>query len=105
MAWQLAINSLVLEYSFKVRLTKPEAKLSFYPIGKDQSFSTTIAATLIISCALSSWYHNANKDEARYFRVLVPDLLGIPARDIHQGVYLIAPSKSTSIIPIDDDIF
>jgi hypothetical protein len=35
----------------------------------------------------------------------VPDLLGILARDMHQGVYSIAPSESTSIIPIDDDIF
>jgi hypothetical protein len=105
MAWQLAINSSVLEYSFKVRLIKPEAKLSFCPVGKDQSFSTAIAAALIISYALSSWYYNANKDKAGYFRVLVPNLLGILAGDMHQGVYLIAPSKSTSIILIDDNIF
>jgi hypothetical protein len=83
MAWWLAINSSVLEYSFKVRLIKPKAKLSFYPIGKDQSFLITIAAMSIISYALSSWYYNANKDEARCFRVLVPNLLGKLARNIY----------------------
>jgi hypothetical protein len=83
MAWWLAINSLVLEYSFKVRLIKPEAKLSFYLAGKDRSFSTAIAAALIISYTPSSWYYNANKDKAGYFRVLVSDLLGILAEDMY----------------------
>jgi hypothetical protein len=36
---------------------------------------------------------------------LVPDLLGIKVGDIYRGVDLIAPFKSTSITPINDDIF
>ena len=47
---------LVLDYSFEVRSKKPEAKVSFCLIGRDQSVSTAFVAVSMINYTPSSWY-------------------------------------------------